>query len=402
MELPDNSVGPSDIIAYRECPQRFAYGMRRHSKLPERFSLFEGESAEAPDSESYPTAYGSAAHDAIRTVEETGCTNQEAIDKIWPEYHGWLEPDDIDRLDADLDTFRSRTALGYRLIGAELEMRIPLFTREDGTVIYLRGRVDALYQHIQNPGLFMSRDYKSGRIKKSELDIHKDIQQWLYNLIIHYFFPECQHLDQLYDQLRYGVTPTSKSEHQRQQIKAWAIRMVKAMLADDTLKPKQNQWCPYCPLLMDCRVTHLSADFWKNRLAALAPEKKIGRKIVVTLTDEHTGFDIYTELLPKIKSSYKIMERFIAAVESALKQMPQEDREAFGYRLGKPREVDKWDASALRDAHRALGDDFYHVIGMTKTGLERHYGKESKEMERIVALARKEQNTPSLVAPKVE
>lgn len=402
MKLPGNAVGPSDIIAFRECPQRMAHGMLRHEELPERFRAFEGESAEAPDSESYPTSYGSAIHAAIQVVEETSCTDEEAMDKIWPDFQTWLEPDDIDRMTRDLSTYRTRTPLGYRLVGTELELKMPLFTQSDGTVIYLRGRVDVLYQHLQNGAMFMSRDYKSGRMKKLDTEIHKDVQQWLYNVLIHYVYPECEDLTQLYDQLRYGVTPTSKSDEQREQMRRWACMQVKAMIADDVLKPKQNRWCPHCPLVMDCRVTHLSADYWLNRLAALAPEKKIGRKIVVGLTEEHAGFDIYTELLPKIKSSQKVMERFIAAVEGVLKEMPQPDREALGYHLGKPREVDTWDMSAMRQAHAILGDDFYAVTGLTKTALERHYGKDSDQMEEIVGLAVKIPGNPTLKPPPVE
>lgn len=400
MQLPGNAVGPSDIIAYRECPQRFAHGMLRHTELPERFSLYEGEDAEAPDSESYPTAYGSAIHDAIRTVEETGCSDDEAIDCVWPDYSSWLEPDDIDRMKEDLATYRTRTMLGYRLIGAELEMKMPLYRREDGEIMYLRGRVDVLYQHIQNPTLFVSRDYKSGRMKKSDPEIHKDIQQWLYNALIHYTYPECVNLTQLYDQLRYGETPTHKSESQRRQIIQWAIKQVKAMLGDDHLKPRQNAWCPYCPLVLDCRVTHLSGDYWKNRLAALAPEKKVGRKIVVNLTEEHAGFSIYTDLLPRIKASMKMQERFVAAVEAALKEMPAERREEFGYTLGNPRRTDKWDGSALRSVHKMLGDDFYQVVGLTKASLERMYGKDSDVKTRIEELARSEPGNPPLRAPK--
>jgi hypothetical protein len=30
MELPESQIGPTDVIAYRECPRRMSYGMRRH------------------------------------------------------------------------------------------------------------------------------------------------------------------------------------------------------------------------------------------------------------------------------------------------------------------------------------------------------------------------------------
>ncbi len=397
MQLPSNEVGISDILAFRECPQRFAFGMRRHVELPDRFATYAGETDEAPESETYPTAYGSAIHDAIRVVEQRDVTDDEAIDAIWPDYQSWLEPGDIDRLRHDLETFHGRTTMGYRLVGAELEMRMPLYTRDDGTVMHFRGRVDALYQHIQNPGVFLSRDFKSSRWRKTEAEVHSDIQQWAYNLLVHEFFPECVTLTQIYDQLRYGEVPTHKSPAQREQIRQWLVKQVKAILGDDKLKPKQNQWCPYCPLVLDCRITHLSADFWKNRIAALAPEKKVGRKIVVNLTDEHAGFEIYADLLPKIKSSMKMQERFVAAVEEALKLMPQPDREELGFTLGNPRKIDTWGPQELRQAHQIVGDDFYQLVSLSKSALERFYGdEEGGARGEVEALAYKVQGNPLL------
>lgn len=400
MKLPRNEVGISDIISYRNCPQRMAYGMRRHVPLPERFALYKGEKDEPPDQHSYATAYGTAVHSAIEFLEKNnGATNQEAIDHAWPEFSHWLEPDDQERMDHDLDTFRRRTMLGYRLVGAELELRVPLYTREDGTTVFFRARIDALYQHMQNSSVFLTRDYKSGRWPMKEEDVHSDLQQWSYNWVIHEFYPECEELTQIYDQLRYGEIPTRKSPKQRRTIKEWLIRQVKIILGDDLMKPRQNEWCPYCSLVTDCRVTHLSADFWKNRLAAIAPEKKVGRKIVVGLTEEHTGMEIYTELLPKIKLTMKQMERFVAAVEGALKEMPQDRRDALGFKLTKGRRLDKWGASELRQAYAILGDDFFQVAGISKAALERFYGDdEDSPRAAVEALAFKEESAPSVKA----
>src|SRR3954470_15420536 len=120
MKLPNNEVGISDIIDYRECPQRFAFSMRRHDDMPERFKLEDGEKADPPERESYASSYGSAIHDVIEYVEHNQCGDQEAIDAIWPKYQHWLEPDDADRMRVDLETYRSRVSTGYRLIGTEI------------------------------------------------------------------------------------------------------------------------------------------------------------------------------------------------------------------------------------------------------------------------------------------
>lgn len=397
--LPNNEVGISDIIDYRECPQRFGYAMRRHDDMPERFRLFEGEKANPPDRDSYAAAYGSCAHDAIEVVDQTQCTNQEAIDAVWPVYQHWLEVGDADRLDADLDTFRTRTTTGYRLIGTEVEARTPLMVYE-GEVIYFRGRIDAIYQHIESPEVFLTRDYKSSRWPKSEEEVHNDLQQWAYNFLIHETTPECERLIQQYDQLRFGLIPTSKTEKQRRQIKAWLIRQVTAILKDDKMAPKQNQWCYTCPLMMDCRVTHMTADYWRNRLAALAPEKKEGRQIVVKLNTEVFGFEEYVQILPKVKTSYKVLERFIKTVEGELKTMPEGERDGYGYGLTKPASLDDFPPDVLRRMREQMGDDFFQVVSVSKSAINAFYGEGSDEAQALIALAEKKQGPPKLKPPR--
>lgn len=368
--------------------------MRRHSPLPERFALYPGEKDDPPEAESYATAYGTAVHMAIQIVDETNCSDDDAIDAAFSAYQHYLEPDDIPRMRADLVTWHQRRVEGFRLVGTELEFRIPLFKWE-GRWIYFRGRIDVLYQHLKNPSYFFSRDYKTSRWPRSEEEVHKDIQQWGYNFAIHEKFPECKTLIQVYDQLRFGEIPTRKNDLQRQTIKDWLILQVKAILRDEILKPTANDMCQYCPLLMDCRVTHMSTDFWKNRLAALAPEKKVGRKIVVSLT-EGLGFETYTEMLPKVKLVSKTMERFIAKVEEVLKEMPSDERERHGFELSKPRKLDKWSTDAKRHIYAELGDDFFQIVRLTKTDINAFFGEGSDQAERIIALATKEESAPSL------
>jgi hypothetical protein len=396
--LPNNEVGISDILDYRECPQRFGFSMRRHLPMPERFQIEEGETAEAPESESYASSYGSAAHDAIEIVEKTQCSNKEAIDQVWPRYQHWLEPADADRMDADLDTYRSRSDVGYRLIGTEVEMRAPLFVYE-GEMIYFRGRIDVLYQHLQNGAVFLSRDYKSSRFPKSEAEVHADLQQWAYNWLTHETYPECQSLTQMYDQLRYGDIPTRKSEQQRVQIKSWLIRQVTTVLNDRHFKPKQNQWCYTCPLKMDCRVTHMSTEWWQQRLLALAPQEKEGRKTVVRL-DTEGDFSKYTKILPQAKDAVKVLERYVEAVEAVLKEMPESQRNELGFTLGKPRQRDVWAADAISRVMEIAGPDFPHVAGITKKAIEDMWGLESDTAQRVLALATKKQDAPSVKAVK--
>lgn len=399
MQLPNDEIGISDILSYRACAQQFAFGMRRHTPLPERFQLYSGEGDEPPENENYFSAYGHCVHDLVEMVETTGCDHETAIDAAWPKYQHWLDPDDLARLRSDLMTWEGRQIQGFRLVGAELELRVPLLVH-NGRQIYYRGRIDALYQHLQNPAFFYARDYKSSRWPKAEAEVHKDLQQWSYNWAIHEYFPECARLIQLYDQFRFGSIPTQKTPEQRARLKDWLVRQVTAILNDDRLKPTSNDMCHFCPIMMDCRVTHMTGDYWANRLAALAPEKKVGRKIVVELTKEHAGYEVYAELLPRVKNALKVMERFVATVEGDLKEMDQTTRESLGYGLGRPRRLDTWDADAKRQILAELGDDAIHLMRVTKTDVEDFFGADSDEAKRIISMATKKESAPPLKALK--
>lgn len=394
MQLPNNEVGPTDVLAYRECPARFEFGMRRHT----------GD--EPPEATTWANAYGSCFHDAAEVVENEGLTDVEAIDRVWPKWQHWLEPGDPERLAQDLQTYRTRSVTGYRLVGTEVELRMPLFQREDGEWIYLRGRIDVLYQRLDNPGVFLMRDYKSGRWPKTEAEVHNDIQQWTYNLLVHHHYPECETLVQIYDQLRFGEIPTRKSELQRKQIKNWLIRQVKAIVGDEDLEPKQNQFCPQCPLMFDCKVTHNATDFWRRKLAVIAPEEKVGRKIYVTLSKDEEEFGHYIDILPRAQVTLKMLERFVEAVKDTLKEMPTDRRDGFGYRL-QERKGSRFPPEALQRIARIMGPEFWHAAKLSKSSLEDFYGKPGSEesqgtpLDEILALSEKTTGA-IMVMPKRE
>lgn len=403
MILPSDEIGISDILDFRECAQRTAFKMRRHTPLPERFQIFEGEKDEPPEAINWTNVYGSAVHDAIAIVERESVSDDAAIQRIWPEYQHWLDPNDLDLMRQDLETYHTRTQLGYRLVANERDMRVPLFVYQGdkvpemkGRQIYFRFKVDALYQSMTNAGVFLTRDYKSSKWPKTEEEIHSDIQQWAYNFGLHEMYPEIESLTQLYDMLRFGVTPTHKNAVQRQQIKAWLIKQVTAIIEDDALKPRQNDWCYTCPILMDCRVTHMSAPYWKQRLAALAPERKDGRKIIVQLTDDDREFEQYTEIVPQMKSVMKMMERYVEAVEEAVRHMPADRQRELGATLAKPRTLKVFDADALRRVHAMHGDDFYQLVGITQKAVDEFFGADSPEAGAIKDLAGSRQTKPSI------
>lgn len=403
MQLPSDSIGISDILDYRECPQRFAFKMQRHVPLPERFALFPGEKAEAPEAMNENNAYGSCFHDAVALVEKDAVSDEEAVRRVWPSYQHWLEPEDLELLKSDLEVYHQRTHTGYRLVAAERDMKVPLFVYK-GRQIYFRFKVDALYQHMQNEGIFLLRDYKSTKYPKTEAEWLKDLQQWAYNWAVHEYYPEIERLIQEVDQLRAGVIPLQKTEVQRRQIKAWLIQQVTAMLDDDTLRPFQNEWCHFCPIMMDCRVTHLSADYWKRRLAAAAPEKKKGNKILVELTDGDQDFELYTGMMEKMSVSSKVMKRFDETVKAALKAMPASRRTELGYRI-KTKSAKRFTIDAKRRIFDRIGrDEFLHLASLTQTALESFYGKgkaaEGTPLAEILAEA--EEGKGAVMVQKIE
>lgn len=365
MILPENSIGISDVLSHRECPRRFSYGMRRH--------VARGQQSDqrTPESGSYATEYGSAIHDCIRWVED-GYSDDDAITKAFVRYGRWLEPSDQQLLRDDLEVYRSRDFPDTRTIALEDEFRVPLF-KHDGAMIFFRFKLDRLYERLDAPGTFIHVDYKSSRHAKAEADVHSDLQLWAYNWGVHEHFPECDRLLQFYDQLRYGQVPTRKSDEQREQIREWLIRQVTAVLEDEDfgddelLAPKFNEWCPWCPILESCSVVRDLTDYAATRIAALAPAEKQGRRTVLNLDAARAGE--YTDELDKVRRARQVLERFEESVRGLLRDMPADRREALGYdRRSRTNTI--FTPRAAEALHEALGDRFYELVKITKSGLE--------------------------------
>lgn len=382
MELPENAVGPTDIQQYRDCPRRFEFGLRRHT-----------DAGEHPEAQGPDTAYGSAIHEAIAYVEANDATDEEAVQRAFDLYAKWLDPEDLERMRGDLATYHERDYLGVRTVAVERELRIPLFEHM-GQTIYLRTRIDRLYQRLDNPGVFIHVDYKSSRWARSEPEIHNDRQLWITNLIVHEFFPECERLVQVYDQLLHGPITTRKSDEQRDLIRDWLIKQITAILNDTELAPKHNDWCAWCPIMESCPVVAELSDFALARIAALAPAEKEGRKTVLRLDPDR--LDVYVDQLEPVGEALKVLKRFNERVRDVVRELPSTRRRQLGYRVSE-RMSTSWPPEALRAAHELLGDDFYEVVGMTKTAVER-LGDERSEA--VLGMAVTEHGAPVVVREK--
>jgi PD-(D/E)XK nuclease superfamily len=376
MMLPDDSIGISDILAYRECPQRFAYGMRRHVELPEHLQVEPGEKDEPPESTNWTNAYGLAIHAAIAEVVR-GAGHREAIDAALAQYGIHLTPADVALLSEDLKIYEARKPKSASLVAAERDLRVPLFIDDDGTQIYYRFRLDVLYRLDNYPDVFLHRDYKSSAHRKTAAEVHADVQLWSYNWAIHELWPECRRLFQEYDQLKFGVERTSKSPEQREQMRPWLIGQVRVILADETFKPRLNDFCPYCPLAVTCRETQRATRFWRGRLALVAPLGREGRKIKVQFRDEAQELEQVIRELPEMQKVRKHIQHVEDALKDVIVAMALEDRERVGW-LVRERHSKTITPEGLRELHAMLGDAFYRLINLPIGRLEEFVGKPKK------------------------
>jgi hypothetical protein len=62
-----------------------------------------------------------------------------------------------------------------------------------------------------------------------------------------------------------------------------------------------------------------------------APEKKVGRKVVMELSDDSEGFAYYLEILPRVEVTLKMLKRFRDNVHEALGEMDSDKRKSLGY-----------------------------------------------------------------------
>lgn len=374
MKLPNDEIGISDVLAYRDCPRRFSFSMKRH--MP------EGEPPEAAAEH----AYGSCIHDVLSGIEEKDLDNDKAVQLAFDKW-GWaLDPDDMTLIQHDIETYYERDILGVSTLANEGEFRVPLLQHE-GRTIYFRFRIDRLYQRLDNPATFVMVDYKSSKHRKSEAEVHSDLQMWAYNWGIFTFYPECETLVQVYDQLRFGTIPTNKSEEQRAQFREWLERQVRTILADDEVRekdglmePRLNKWCAYCPIKMDCPIIDKLSDFAATRIAALAPDADAVAKMKL----DPDAISEHTERLEEVGTAIKTLQAYEKTVKGVVKELPMSQREDLGFKLTN-RRSDTWDPQAMRAVHEMLGDSFYGLVGITKARLDEMFPDEADD---IKALAR--------------
>jgi hypothetical protein len=377
MDLPNNEIGISDILAWRDCPRRMSFSMRRWT-----------DRGEPPEATNESNAYGSAIHMVFDLIEREGLTDSEAIQRAFDRYGGHLWPHDLLRMRRDVDTYHERDPSGVRLIGSEINVRVPLFKWGNGEQIWFRGQIDRLYERVNSPGRFIHRDYKSSKWPKTQEEIDEDLQMWSYNWLIHEFWPECEDLEQVYDQLLEGeLRPPKRNDQHRRQIRDWLTRQVMAILNDDSwqdddlLAPMFNDWCPYCPIKESCSVRQELSVYARDRVDALSGLEDAD-KVDLARIEEYVGD------LEDVATARKLLESYEKKIKALIKELPEADREKLGYRTSQRRNA-VWSADALAFIHELLGDEFFNLATLPKGRVESYLAGDPR-LEQIMGLSRKE------------
>lgn len=396
MKLPAHpkggvQVGISDVLQWRDCARRMEFGMRRH------------EGPEPPESYSPANAYGSAIHLCLQMLDE-GSTPAEAAQAAFRRYPQWLEPSDLSRLLEDMEKYLAREMLGVRTLLNEGEISIPLFVHPVVGQVWFRARIDRLYQSLSDPTHLIHVDYKSSRWAKSHEEVQADNQLWAYNLaIVEWFldlYPEFDavSLEQTYDQLRYGEIPTRKNDAQRAEMRRWLITAITAIIEDEVAAPSFNEWCPWCPLKMDCEVVRDQLTDWAlTRIAALMPrEERYNKDGSVSKRRGPVRLDPdriseYVELLSDIKRAAAVLQGFDEELTKVLKEMPDSELVGLGRRKTE-RSKRAFSAEAKRRVIEEVGlPTFLAMCELSISAVERFYGDaKSPEASKITSLAEKQ------------
>lgn len=383
-EGEDRAVGITDLIAYRDCPRRASYGIRRHVGNGQ-----QDPQMQTPEAGSRAAAYGSCVHDALAAVED-GHDDASAAQLAFDRWGHWLHPDDLQLLREDLENFHRRDLQNVRTVLAEGEIRVPL-TLRDGKLAYFRARIDRLYERLDLPGHFVLVDYKSSRWARSEQEVQEDLQLWAYDwLVWEYFAGEVTDLLCIYDQLRYGQIPVRKTDAQRAQMRDWLVAQMSSYFADEDyqedglLAPRYNQWCPWCPILESCPIVERLSDFALARIAGIRVQ-----------TPEDV--ERYSELYSTAKGASKVIKRFVDSMNELVRELPQEDRSGLGFKITERRNS-SFPVEALSALQSRLGEQrFLELVSLPKNRLE---SLDADLQAWVLSLA--EPTTPTIVVTREE
>lgn len=318
-----------------------------------------------PESQNPGAAYGSMFHDVAEMVAD-GFTDEMAIQLAWDKWGSGLEVEDLQQLTDDLAAYHERDMEDVETVLSEGEIRVPLTETAEGEPIFFRGRIDRLYRSLTIPGWYFHIDYKSSKWPKTQAEVDEDPQMWAYNWALHEYFPEIDHLEQLYDQFRGTPLNTRKNDEQRQQIREWlAVEarnyFLEPQLQQDGMpKPRFNEWCPWCSIMESCAIVPQLTDWALMRIDELAPD---GEALATTPIDE------YVARFDSAQTALKVLKRYEDSVKSLVRELPDQRRGQLGFRANRRRNsvMSPVNRSAL---YETLGHErFMRLVSVSQTSL---------------------------------
>lgn len=322
-----------------------------------------------PESQSPAAAYGSCLHDVIEYVED-GHTDETAVEMAWVRWGSLLDPEDLALLSDDLSKYRERDPQGVKTVLSEGEIRFYLCTLDDGRKVYFRGRIDRLYERLDRPGSFIHIDYKTSKWQKNQDECDEDLQMWAYNLALYEFFPEIEDLSQVYDQFRHGqVNLLPKTDDQREQMRQWLITQARIYFTrehdgeDGLAAPRFNEWCPWCALIMDCKIIPELSDWARGRI------KILGGDLPEDLESVTTPIDQYVEHFTDAQTAIKTLTVFVDGVKTLIKEVPASESARLDFSIYE-RKNNKYVPEAAAAIHERLGPRFYEMVTLPQKQLE--------------------------------
>ena len=157
------------------------------------------------------------------------------------------------------------------------------------------------------------------------------------------------------DVVKFREIEVRYSDDQIEDWHAWAVAVARAILRDEEHAPRLNARCPDCPIRHTCPVfLNLPATAFAT-VEAANPQSDVDR---LRWRDEANRMRL-------------VLEKAVATIDEEFRSRAEHDGVL---RVGDTEwtvETDwKWTPDMLA-LHAALGDDFYRVVSVTKTALNR-------------------------------
>jgi hypothetical protein len=236
------------------------------------------------------------------------------------------------------------------------------------------------------------------------VEVDEDIQQWWYAFLVREQYPECDILDQEYDQLRFGVLKIArKTDADLASIKGWIERQMRAMLADEAkgedgrALPRLNDWCGSCSYVADCPIIPKLTAY---ALTNVALRSEVGEDEEPNEAQRHRGnLARYATDLPEVMNAAKALDNYVGAAKKLLLQATPTERSAFGFKT-QTRAVPTFSDAARQRILEAAGPQrFAQAVNISEKQIK-SLGLPASEEAALLELGVKTPGQPFIVADR--